>query len=370
MLFEEDPLIDQTFFVTIVSLPIMIQAILQRLASSRLSSCVSRNQKTLRMPIKSSTADVLFSKLDALLHDFDDSDSSDDDTEESEFSDKSDTYESKVSDTSDQDDLDVETLLSGLVVSERVLDLIRCHTIDFSQMDFREREIQALQVDGREQQPQISSRFKPFPIEKKHSVSDQSLPRLASSRLQSPFDEFDSMLKSHGLFHQATSYKSVQDTFLPLTEDMIQGYDAALLGIVRHNDLGSLRELHDSGRKLQCSNPFGESIVHIVARRGYREMLDFLVQQAGVSMRVICDNGRTILHDACWSVEPNFEMIKFIIKECPDFLFLSDNRNLTPLMYVPKQVWGLWSTFLKENADFLELCLVHQKLRGKQNSYQ
>ena len=46
MLFEEDPLIDQTFFVTIVSLPIMIQAILQRLVSSRLSSCVSRNQKT------------------------------------------------------------------------------------------------------------------------------------------------------------------------------------------------------------------------------------------------------------------------------------------------------------------------------------
>lgn len=322
------------------------------------------------MPFKSSTVDVLFSKLDELLHDFDDS--SEDFAEESESSDTSDAGESKVSDSRHQDDLGVEALLSGLVVSERVLDLIRHHAIDFSQMDFRERETQTLLVDRSEPQPQSSSFFKPLAIKKLKSVymGDQSLPQFASSRLQSPFDEFYSMLTLHGFSHQATSYKSVQDTFLPLTEDMIQGYDATLLAIVRHNDLGSLRELHKSGRNLQCSNSFGESIVHIVARRGYREMLDFLVQQAGVSMRVICDYGRTILHDACWSVEPNFEMIKFIIKECPDFLFLVDNRNLTPLMYVPKQVWGLWSTFLKENADFLELCVVHQKLRGKQNSNQ
>merc|ERR1712154_754735 len=89
-----------------------------------------------------------------------------------------------------------------------------------------------------------------------------------------------------------------------------------------------------------------ESVVHTACRRGAAEVLRFFMDEAGVSVRVKCDCGRTPLHDACWTHRPNFELIKMLITECPDLLIITDNRNFTPLQYVRQEQYPEWRAFL------------------------
>jgi hypothetical protein len=161
----------------------------------------------------------------------------------------------------------------------------------------------------------------------------------------SPLEKLTAILESRGTPYQPVPYISMRDSFVRVTDEMIEAYDAELMGAVHQNDIEKIQELHRAGHLLQCCNRFGESIVHTVARRGHFEILYFLAQHQ-VSMRVLCDNGRTPLHDACWTTAPNFKAITFLIRECPDFLFTADNRSLTPLSYVPREVWGMWLVYL------------------------
>lgn len=166
-----------------------------------------------------------------------------------------------------------------------------------------------------------------------------------SSADVSPLEKLTAILLSRGMPYQTVSYMSVRDSYVSITDEMMEAYNAELMSAVRQNDIGKVRELHRAGHQLQCCNRFGESIVHTAARRGHFEILYFLAQHH-VSMRVLCDHGRTPLHDACWTTTPNFNAITFLIRECPDFLFTADNRRLTPLSYVPREAWGLWLFYL------------------------
>ena len=89
---------------------------------------------------------------------------------------------------------------------------------------------------------------------------------------------------------------SVTNFFHEHTPEQIAAYDNETCGAARSDDLDGLRALHRAGKTLQCSNHFGESLIHIACRRGSLPVIAFLLDEAGVSIRVRDDCGRTPLH--------------------------------------------------------------------------
>ena len=89
---------------------------------------------------------------------------------------------------------------------------------------------------------------------------------------------------------------SVPNFFHEHTPEQIAAYDNETCGAARSDDLDALRALHRTGKTLQCSNRFGESLIHIACRRGSLPVIAFLLDEAGVSIRVRDDCGRTPLH--------------------------------------------------------------------------
>ena len=137
------------------------------------------------------------------------------------------------------------------------------------------------------------------------------------------------------------------------TKAQIDAYDATVVTAVRDQDIDALRDLHDSGRMLQCCNRFGESLTHMACRRGFVDVAKFLLEVVNVSTRVQDDYGRTILHDACWSSQPRFELVDLLINRDPDLRLISDARGFVPFQYVKKEHWGKWIEFLLERKHLI-----------------
>lgn len=137
------------------------------------------------------------------------------------------------------------------------------------------------------------------------------------------------------------------------TDAQIEAYTLGTLKAARCAKINELRRLHAMGVSFDCCNRFGESLVSLVCRKGHADALRFLVQEAGVSLLLRDDFGRTVLHDAFWTTEPEFELVAFLLQEVPDFLFVKDVRGHTPLDYVRREHWNLWTSFLKERKHLL-----------------
>lgn len=171
-----------------------------------------------------------------------------------------------------------------------------------------------------------------------------------------PKDRMRELLLANGCtIVEPSSYKTLKDSyFIQVTPEMIESYDLVIMTAVRNSDLETLRQLYAEGRNFQCCNRFHESILHTAARRGCTEIMDFLLHTAQLDLRVVCDSGRNPLHDACWTGQPNFTIIRWILEACPDFLLLADNRNFIPFDYIPKEAYQQWDTFLTENPELLK----------------
>lgn len=143
-----------------------------------------------------------------------------------------------------------------------------------------------------------------------------------------------------------------EDSYLTVTKKQIERYPQ-VAQLARDSDLDGLRKLHTEGIDLQCANRFGESVLHIVCRRGYYDLLTFLLRDAGTSVRVKDDFGRTPLHDAAWTHEPDFRLIRLILTDAPDLIFAHDKRGFSALAYVPPQRWGAWCEFLGQSIDLI-----------------
>jgi len=146
---------------------------------------------------------------------------------------------------------------------------------------------------------------------------------------------------------------TIEGFFVDYTEDESKSYDTDILTAIRKQDMKKLRELHANGHPLKCSNRFGESILHMACRRGFLNVVRFLIKEAKVSVRIRDDCGRTILHDAVCTPEPNFKIIELILEECPDLLYMKDRRGYTPICYVRKSQRAVWNKFLKERAHLI-----------------
>ena len=195
------------------------------------------------------------------------------------------------------------------------------------------------------------------------SMSTPSLPSMIEGRANimspsrlgktNPDSHLHDMLKSMGIAAQTYAALELKDYFIQTTEAHTAAYGSDVLKAVREGSISALREIHLSGRTLQCCNSFGESILHMACRHGELEIVRFLVNEAEVSFRVRDDFGRTPLHDAFWTQKPEIELVKLIISRCPDLLLLKDKRGFTPLAYARRDHWAEWCEFLQENYNIL-----------------
>jgi len=168
-----------------------------------------------------------------------------------------------------------------------------------------------------------------------------------------PNELLKSLVESSGTHVEIHESMSLKGYFAEYTKNEIDAYDCDIVSAVRKQDIDKLRYFHACGRPMKCSNRFGESILHLACRRGFLDVVTFLIKEAKVTVRLCDDYGRTILHDAAWVCEPNFELISLILKECPDLLYMKDVRGHTPLSYSRRSQWADWNTFLKENLNLL-----------------
>ena len=146
----------------------------------------------------------------------------------------------------------------------------------------------------------------------------------------------------------------VRSKFQKVTEAMIEAYNLETLSAARSDDLDKLKSLHANGNSLTCCNRFGESLLHLVCRKGSTDIVRFMVDEAGVSLCTRDDYCRTPLHDACWTSKPNFDLFLFIIQREPELLLAKDVRGHMPLNYVRKEQWDEWRTFLNQHSALLK----------------
>jgi hypothetical protein len=143
--------------------------------------------------------------------------------------------------------------------------------------------------------------------------------------------------------------------FPEISDEQIAAYDILVVTACRENDVAKLKALHiDKGMSVSCCNRFGESLLHMACRRGFREMGQFLLDEANVGVRVRDDCGRTPLHDVCWNPQPQLEMAEALIRRDPTLLLISDKRGHTPFQYSRPQHWPAWRQFCFDQREHLK----------------
>eukprot|EP01083_Nonionella_stella_P285443 971579_1 len=180
-----------------------------------------------------------------------------------------------------------------------------------------------------------------LPNKEKTLENAESYEPIAKKRLISPHDYLLDICQG-----TVKASLSMQSFFHEYTETEKDSYDNEVCKAVRSLNLDEIKTMHSQGRTFQCSNRFGESLIHMACRRGSSEVVNFLVEEAGVSIKCCDDFGRTPFHDACWSSIPNFDLIELLIEICPSMLLMCDKRGHTPLQYTRREHWATWVTFL------------------------
>mmetsp|Transcript_14749 Transcript_14749/g.26446 ORF Transcript_14749/g.26446 Transcript_14749/m.26446 type:complete len:317 (+) Transcript_14749:323-1273(+) len=155
-----------------------------------------------------------------------------------------------------------------------------------------------------------------------------------------------------GIEVEAKKARSLTDFFCKVSDDQIEAYTVTVVSAVRNNDLETLKKLHEEGQVLNCFNRFGESLLHMCCRRGFEDMVDYLLDH--VDIRVCDDNGRTVLHDACWNPSPQLKICGRIMEREPTLFFICDNRGCSPFQYARPEHYEIWKQFLFDNRDFLK----------------
>ena len=162
---------------------------------------------------------------------------------------------------------------------------------------------------------------------------------------------------------EGVTYATIQDKagdyFLPVTRERVAAHSLKVSQAMRKGDLKTLRKLAQKGAPLDSCNPQGESMPHLACRMNNTELIEFLLQEAKISFRVRDDSGRTPFHDSCWTTSPNFDIVKLLVRDSPELLFVEDKRGFAPLQYIPKQCWSDWNHFFENQRSFLRLSVQY-----------
>lgn len=150
----------------------------------------------------------------------------------------------------------------------------------------------------------------------------------------------------------------ISDTFVEVTPAQKQYYDNDVVKAINNRDIAALRAWHRQGRPLHTANPFGETLLHMACRRGFFDVVRFLVDEAEVSIWVRDEQGSTPLHLACRATTTTtsetlytaFALVNFLINKDNDMLFCADMRGHAPLEHAPKDQWEDWIKFLRTKS--------------------
>lgn len=141
----------------------------------------------------------------------------------------------------------------------------------------------------------------------------------------------------------ATNYPS----FHRPTQEATDAYDLNVVQAIRHNDIERLRSMLREGKSFNACNRFGESLIHMVCRRGNIPMATFLIKEACVDVDVRDDFGRSPMHDACWTSKPNVAIMDLLVNSVsPEMLLAEDVRGHTPFDYARKEHYEEWCEYL------------------------
>jgi hypothetical protein len=152
---------------------------------------------------------------------------------------------------------------------------------------------------------------------------------------------------------EAKTARSLEGFFCAVSDEQMAAYTMKVVSVVRANDLEGLKALQSDGQILNCFNRFGESLLTMACRRGFEEIVAFLLEQPDIDIRISDDSGRTVLHDACWNPSPQLNICKWIIEREPALFFILDNRGCSAFHYARPEHWGIWRQFLLDNRTSL-----------------
>ena len=131
------------------------------------------------------------------------------------------------------------------------------------------------------------------------------------------------------------------------TQEATDAYDLNVVQAIRHNDIERLRTMLREGKSFNACNRFGESLIHMVCRRGNIKIATFLIKEACVDVDVRDDFGRSPMHDACWTSKPNVAIMDLLIDSVsPEMLLAEDVRGHTPFDYARKEHYEEWYQYL------------------------
>jgi Ankyrin repeats (3 copies) len=153
---------------------------------------------------------------------------------------------------------------------------------------------------------------------------------------------------------EAKKARSLAGFFCSVSDEQMAAYTIKVVSAVRANDLDALKALQSEGQTLNCFNRFGESLLTMACRRGFEDIVEYLLKQPDIDIRISDDNGRTILHDACWNPSPQLKICKWILEREPALFFVLDNRGCSAFHYARPEHWGIWRQFLLENRESLK----------------
>lgn len=168
-----------------------------------------------------------------------------------------------------------------------------------------------------------------------------------------------------GLELEPKKARTFENFFAKVTEEQIAAYTTTVVSACRSNDLDALKKLHtEDGQILNAFNRFGESLLTMACRRGFEDIVEYLLESPGVDIRIADDGGRTVLHDACWNPSPQLKICDWIMKRDPSLFFIADNRGCTPFQYARPEHWGTWRQFLIDRKDYLQ-ALTDKEITAK-----
>lgn len=177
------------------------------------------------------------------------------------------------------------------------------------------------------------------------SLPKKIVPKPSLTSTTKPTDKLQSLFLQAGVPYKTFCYKSLRGFFCKLQDEHIQNYDLSLVRAVRDQDMDALRSRTST---LHAGNKFGETILHAACRRGALACVELLLDHHPI--RVCCDYGRTVLHDAVWTCQPNFLVIDRLLDACPDLLYISDRRGNCALDYVPVDQHAQWCEYLEHRG--------------------
>jgi Ankyrin repeats (3 copies) len=162
--------------------------------------------------------------------------------------------------------------------------------------------------------------------------------------MDNPQNYLDYIMKSHG--YSTKRYNTLRTAYHNKPTALQKAsYDLHLIGIVKESDATNLDDILKAGISPNPCNTYGESLVHMICRRGDEKLLQVMIQN-GCNVQVADDYGRTPLHDACWAANPAFDTVEMLLERDLTLLQMTDCRGFLPLSYVRKDDWPAWIDFL------------------------